>query len=166
MADNLLNPLDLTGQQAGYQRFRSMLGAILERPANRGRLVAFLVALFSLVIPAGLMLALSYLPEPALSCSLRNMADRISRWSMADVFVVGIFVAVLAANVIRREGGLLGLEATLGSGFYFFWGFACPRPVQPDVERNDRISDKVAGPGRRLAHSTIWPERTTQDHRV
>jgi len=42
---------------------------------------------------------------------------------MADVFVIGVFVAFLAANAIKREGGLLSFEAILGSGFYFFLGY-------------------------------------------
>ena len=87
---------------------------------------AFLVALFSIIIPVlkGLMMLFSYFRiDPALSLFLRNASGFISKWSMADVYVVGVFVAYLAANAVQKEGGLLSFNATLGSGFYFFLGY-------------------------------------------
>jgi uncharacterized paraquat-inducible protein A len=54
---------------------------------------------------------------------LKSVSNLISKWSMADVFVVGVFVAFLAANAVKKEGGLLSFEAVLGPGFYFFLGY-------------------------------------------
>jgi len=41
----------------------------------------------------------------------------ISKWAMADVFVVGIFVAFLGANAMDNT------KATLLPGFYYFSGY-------------------------------------------
>ncbi len=54
---------------------------------------------------------------------LQKISALISKWSMADVFVIGVFVAYLAANAVEKEGGLLTFEAQLGSGFYYFLGY-------------------------------------------
>ncbi len=126
IAEYLLENMEISGDVEAYHRTRSILGAIRELHENGYPLVAFLVALFSIVIPVakGLMLLISHLPAPpALAAALRRTADLVSRWSMADVFVVGVFVAFLAANAIRREGGLLSFEAELGTGFYCFLGY-------------------------------------------
>jgi uncharacterized paraquat-inducible protein A len=41
----------------------------------------------------------------------------ISKWSMADVFAVGVFIALLAAK------GTDNLDAAAGLGFYCFAGY-------------------------------------------
>ena len=126
IAEVLLANMDITGSVEAYQRSRSILGTIRELHDNGYLLVAFLVGLFSIIIPVakGLMMLVSYLPVSAgLSSGLRRFCDLVSKWSMADVFVIGIFVAFLAANAVRKEGGLLSFEAELGNGFYFFLGY-------------------------------------------
>ena len=42
---------------------------------------------------------------------------------MADVFVIAVFLAFLAAKGIREDTGLVSFDASLGSGFYFFLGY-------------------------------------------
>jgi len=42
---------------------------------------------------------------------------------MADVFVVAIFVAYLAANGIRESRALVDFNSSLGVGFYYFLGY-------------------------------------------
>ncbi len=125
VAEYLLDHMEIAGKEQVYQRTRSILKAIQELYGNGFGVVAFLIGLFSIVIPVakGLMLAISCLPIPTVSIFLRRVADLVSRWSMADVFVVGVFVAFLAANAMRGEGGMLHFEATLGTGFYCFLGY-------------------------------------------
>ena len=123
IAEVLLANMEITGSVEAYQRSRSILGTIEELHQNGFLLVAFLVGLFSIIIPVvkGVMMLVSYLPVPSgMSAGLRRFCDLVSKWSMADVFVIGIFVAFLASNAVRKEGGLLSFEAELGSGFYFF----------------------------------------------
>ena len=126
LAEVLLANMEVTGTVEAYNRTRSILGTIEELFNNGFALVAFLVALFSIIIPAlkGLMMLFSYFRiDPALSGSLQNISGFISKWSMADVYVVGVFVAFLAANAVQNEAGLLSFNATLGPGFYFFLGY-------------------------------------------
>ena len=126
IAEMLLANMDITGSVEAYQRTRSILGTIRELQQNGYLLVAFLVGLFSIIIPLlkGVLMMISYFPvSPDLSARLRRICDLVSKWSMADVFVIGIFVAFLAANAVRKEAGLLSFEAELGRGFYFFLGY-------------------------------------------
>lgn len=126
LAEVLVARMNLDGTVQAYYRSRSILGTIEELYRNQHLLVAFLVAFFSIVVPVvkGLMLLVSRFGGNArLGQSLDRVSSLISKWSMADVFVVGLFVAFLAANAVRREGGLLSFEAELGAGFYFFLGY-------------------------------------------
>ena len=54
-----------------------------------------------------------------------RFAMALSKWSMADVFVVGVFIAFLATKAIGSGEGsdLLSFDAELGPGFYYFLGF-------------------------------------------
>ncbi len=126
LAEILLANMDIHGTVEAYQRTRSILGTIRELHDNGYLLVAFLVGLFSVIIPVvkGLMLFVSYFPvSPRLSAGLRQACNVVSKWSMADVFVVGVFVSFLAANAIQKEAGLLSFQAELGVGFYCFLGY-------------------------------------------
>lgn len=126
LAEVLLENMEVTGSIEAYKKTRSILDTVGELFDNGYALVAFLVALFSIIIPVvkGLMLLFSCLRiDPALSRMLRKIGGYISKWSMADVYVVGVFVAYLAANAVKKEGGLLSFEAYLGPGFYFFLGY-------------------------------------------
>jgi len=126
MAEMLIANMEVTGQLEVYQKTRSIIGTIQELHNNGYIVVAALIGLFSVIVPAvkGLMLLFSFFKIPSsLSNRLKNISSLMSKWSMADVFVIGVFVAFLAANAIQREGGLLSFEAILGSGFYFFLGY-------------------------------------------
>jgi len=126
MAEVLVANMEVSGTVEAYHKTRSILGTVQELYRDNYKLVAFLVALFSIIIPIfkGLMLLASQLRiSDALAYRLKTISSLVSKWSMADVFVVGIFVAYLAANAIKKEGGLLSFEAVLGPGFYFFLGY-------------------------------------------
>ena len=47
----------------------------------------------------------------------------IGKWSMADVFVIAIMVAYLAAVASKDMDELFSLEAEFSSGFYYFLGY-------------------------------------------
>lgn len=79
-------------------------------------LVAFMIVSFSIVIPVikGLLILFTWLkPSPA---RWRFIAA-ISKWSMADVFVVAILVAFFTGKATAE------LEAELLEGFYWFASF-------------------------------------------
>ncbi len=52
-----------------------------------------------------------------------QVANLISKWSMADVFVVAVIVAYLAAQATQNMGEIFVLDARFGSGFWFFLGY-------------------------------------------
>jgi uncharacterized paraquat-inducible protein A len=53
----------------------------------------------------------------------------IAKWSMADVFVVAVLIAYLAAEATQTPPGeasavpLMAFDATFGPGFYWFAGY-------------------------------------------
>ncbi len=61
--------------------------------------------------------------SPRLSRSMLGASGHISKWSMADVFLIGVFIAFLAANSIDQSKDVLQVQATLGTGFYYFLGY-------------------------------------------
>ena len=102
--------------------------------------VAVLVILFSVVFPALKMLALSVsLIWPSLlrtSRLVRLLAMELSKWSMADVMVLAIFMSFVAFNGVIESamGGLRQVGAvqqlviptnssTILPGYYLFIGF-------------------------------------------
>ena len=83
-------------------------------------LVANLILIFSVVIPVlkGIFLLVSLIPgHPKLRHTLVSLVKRIGKWSMADVFVVAIFLAYLATASMQV------FEATLQVGFYYFLAY-------------------------------------------
>ena len=59
-----------------------------------------------------------------------QFVEAIAKWSMADVFVVALFIAYLAAQASQAPPGdpnvpppLLAFTATFGPGFYWFAGY-------------------------------------------
>ncbi len=69
-----------------------------------------------------------------------SIASSLSKWSMADVFVIAIFIAFLAARATQNSSELVRFDADFGNGFYFFLGYCLlsiasaqlmPAPVEP-----------------------------------
>ncbi|HCG79996.1 MULTISPECIES: paraquat-inducible protein A [Thalassolituus] len=79
-------------------------------------LVAFLIVTFSVVIPVlkGLTILFTWLWPSDLRW---RIVAAISKWSMVDVFVVGILVAFLTAKATAE------MQATLLDGFWWFLSF-------------------------------------------
>ena len=126
MADALLSKLQPEGQIQAYSKTRSILGTAKDLKDNNHLVVAILIVLFSVVIPILKLLILlsSYLVRDQNNSNLLfRLNGGLSKWSMADVFVIGLFVAFLAANGVQQSDAILQFEATLGSGFYYFLGY-------------------------------------------
>jgi uncharacterized paraquat-inducible protein A len=79
-------------------------------------LVAFLIVTFSVVIPVlkGVTILFTWLWPSDLRW---RIVAAISKWSMVDVFVVGILVAFLTAKATAE------MQATLLDGFWWFLSF-------------------------------------------
>ena len=104
-----------------FRETRSILGAIRSLHDSGNDFVAGLILLFSVLVPLvkGLLLVVILRLRQADSrYRLYLFVRSISKWSMADVFVVGVFIALLAAKATDN------LDGAIGSGFYWFTGYA------------------------------------------
>src|SRR6185369_16006722 len=109
--------LPFLGKVPIYHQTRSILGTVRNLYDTGNLLVAGLILLFSVIVPCvkalAMLYALAFRRAPG-----RRFAHRfvslIGKWSMADVFVMGIFLAYLAA------GSAAGVTAQLESGFWYF----------------------------------------------
>lgn len=117
---------------------RGILGTVRKLYASGDWPVASLILLFSVLIPVGKGFILLYVllfPKGPYRAALHAFVGLISKWSMADVFVMGIFLAYLAGNAST------GVSAKLHHGFWYFFAycllsvlsthFIMARPVAP-----------------------------------
>ena len=125
MITGMLGLNNIEGEIEAYSKTRSIWGTVKELFRSGNGFVGFLVMLFSIIIPVTkilLMLVGSYFYDSKNSRKAFLISSVISKWSMADVFVIAIIVAFMAANA-SNMGGLLNLEARFEFGFYFFLGY-------------------------------------------
>lgn len=96
---------------------RSVISAIQSLHNTGNDFVAGLIVLFSVLVPllkAALLVPIFALRGSATSYRLYGVVQTMSKWSMADVFAVGMLIALLVGK------GTANLSAVAGSGFYFF----------------------------------------------
>jgi paraquat-inducible protein A len=96
---------------------RSVMGAVKSLRASGNLFVAGLILLFSVLVPlvkAALLVPIFALRRSPWSYRLYALVQTISKWSMADVFAVGMLIALLVAK------GTANLSAIAGPGFYYF----------------------------------------------
>ncbi len=125
MVTGMLGLKNITGEIEAYKKTRSIAGTIKELFRSGNGIVAFLVMLFSIIIPGTKILLLllgTYFQELMISRKSLSINNAISKWSMADVFVIAIIVAYMAVNA-SAMGGLLNLHGDFEPGFYFFLGY-------------------------------------------
>ncbi len=126
LVDMVVDTLEVSGTVNAFDKTRSIIGTAQELFDNNHQLVAILIILFSVIVPLikalillSLLLPVSSKAKSLLLCTSNN----ISKWSMADVFVIAIFIAFLAGNGLQQSGGLVDFQASLGQGFWFFLGY-------------------------------------------
>jgi len=109
-----LNIIDFTL----FSEKRSILG-MMERLWKDGNYWPFvLIFLFGIIVPlikSGILFYIILAKNP--NGSWQHFVSAISKWAMADVFAISIFVAFLGANAME------GTQATLQPGFYYFTGY-------------------------------------------
>ena len=124
----------------GLDKNRSILSTVKDLHDDDRNFVAFLILLFSVLVPfikvILLLWALLFAKMPQRE-KFFNFVNTIGKWSMADVFVVAIFIAYLSTtgqgSAKTFEVSYLGLvlpvsvstmfESSLGIGFYFFLSY-------------------------------------------
>ncbi|MFK7888156.1 MAG: paraquat-inducible protein A [Gammaproteobacteria bacterium] len=126
MASKLIDGMNTEGQIEVYRQKRSIMETVRELAGNGHLLVAFLVALFSVVVPVIKGALTVYGNVGAITpqrLKASRIASAISKWSMADVFVIAIFIAFLAARATQNSNELVRFDADFGQGFYFFGAY-------------------------------------------
>lgn len=129
-------PVDVTL----YHVQRSILGAVHDLWKSGDYLVSLLILVFSIAVPvlkSSALVASLYASSEQVRTRLVRIVDIIGKWSMADVFVVGLFLAFLATRdqaqtsafkvpVLFQQvdvGIVSRLTSSLGPGFYCFLAY-------------------------------------------
>jgi hypothetical protein len=132
-----LTPQVVAGLQKGveevevYEQTRSILGAVDRLYEVGSPVPATLILLFSVIVPFGkaaLVAWAMFVRDASQRLRTLRFVEAIAKWSMADVFVVGIFIAYLAAQASQTPPGssepaLVAFTADFGPGFYWFAGY-------------------------------------------
>lgn len=115
----------LEGSIEVYRQTRSISGFAGELARQGNLLVAALIVVFSMIVPVGKMfiLAGAMFSPPILAEPLLRINAALSKWSMADVFVIALLVAFMAGRASGHAGELLRMHAELGPGFYYFLAY-------------------------------------------
>lgn len=124
MTMEVLNQIQVTGTVVIQDTAKSILGTAETLWQEGNRLVAFLIVFFSLFIPVlKLALLAGAVMVRRFSNSLFLSSSLLSKWSMADVFVMALIIAFLAIKASSGTSALLQTEVELEAGFYYFLGY-------------------------------------------
>jgi uncharacterized paraquat-inducible protein A len=100
-----------------FRETQSILRAIDRLYDSKNYFVAGLILLFSVIVPfikAALLGVILWSKNPGTKYRLYLFVRSVSKWAMADVFAVGIFIAFMAGNAIDN------LDARVHPGFFYF----------------------------------------------
>jgi hypothetical protein len=112
-----------------YHQTRSIIGSVRNLYDVGSPVPATLILLFSVIVPvtkAALVAWAYFLPSVERRERMLRFVVAIAKWSMADVFVVALFIAYLAAQATQTPPGdpaaapLIVFTASFGAGFYWF----------------------------------------------
>lgn len=113
-----------------YEQTRSIVGSVRRLYEVGSPVPATLILLFSVIVPltkSALVAWATFLRDGARRKRTLSVVEAIAKWSMADVFVVALFIAYLAAqaSATPTQGPnaappLLAFTAHFGAGFYWF----------------------------------------------
>ncbi|MBP7664969.1 MAG: paraquat-inducible protein A [Shewanella sp.] len=126
MVSGLLGFNSLKGEVQVLQKTRSIWGTVTELYHSGNGLVAGLVMLFSVVVPAlklSLMLAQQCVSSIGLKLRINAVVNALAKWSMADVFVIALIITFMAGNASGGMGEMLKTQAQFENGFYFFTAY-------------------------------------------
>ena len=112
--------LPIVGTLTLHETTQSILNTIQTLHENDNSLVAGLILLFSVLVPllkAILLMIVLFFKNVGSRAKLYKFVALIGKWSMADVFVVGVLLGFLAT---RSDDNI---EAVLHAGFYYFLAY-------------------------------------------
>lgn len=125
MMSSMLGLDDIEGRILAYQNTRSIWGVSQELADTGNGLVATMIVTFSIVVPTlKLVLQLAaFLGPGQFGQTLLRVNGALSKWSMADVFVMAMLIAFMAGSASNQMGELLIMDANLEVGFWYFAGY-------------------------------------------
>ena len=110
-----------------FQQTRSIIGSVRRLYEVSSPVPATLILLFSVVVPfvkTALVGWAMFAADEARRRRTLTFVEAIAKWSMADVFVVALFITYLAAVASQSAPAagppLLAFRAEFGAGFYWF----------------------------------------------
>lgn len=109
--------LPIIGKTTFYEQTQSILQTVDTLYNTNNKFVAILIFLFSVIIPFTkgiIILAVLLIKDFAIKTKVYRFVYIIGKWSMADVFVVGVFMAYLSTQSNSS------IEADLLEGFNYF----------------------------------------------
>ena len=112
--------LPLVGKMTFYERTQNIVETIEALFKEDNEVVAALILFFSIIVPllkAIILLIVLFFKQIKRRLDLYRFVYAIGKWSMADVFIVGVFLAYLATK--SNEG----IHAQLENGFYYFMAY-------------------------------------------
>ena len=126
MANELFNNVTVSGTVVIQDTAKSILGAS-ETLWNEGnRTVAALILFFSVMVPAikaGLLILNYGFQRFSWGKTAGKISAALSKWSMADVFVMALIISFLAIKASAGTSLLVETTITFESGFYYFLGY-------------------------------------------
>jgi len=115
-----------------YHQTRSILGSVQNLYDVGSPIPATLILLFSVIVPFGKAVLVAwavFMTDAARRARTLGFVEAIAKWSMADVFVVALLIAYLAAQATQTtsldagSAPLLAFKASFGPGFYWFTAY-------------------------------------------
>lgn len=109
--------LPILGKTTFYEQTQSILQTVDTLYETKNELVAVLILLFSVIVPVTkgvIILCVLLIKNIIWRQRLYKFVHAIGKWSMADVFVVGIFIAFLSTTSNSA------IDAVLLPGFNYF----------------------------------------------
>ena len=114
------------GEVEVFQQTRSIVGSVRRLYEVGSPVPATLILLFSVIVPFVKMALVGWALFAAPARRQRTLAfvETIAKWSMADVFVVALFITYLAAIASQSAADagppVVAFTAQFGAGFYWF----------------------------------------------
>jgi hypothetical protein len=125
MMSRLLGLDRVEGRVEAYRNTRSIWGMSRELAETGNTAVAALIVTFSVLIPSFKLLLqlLAFALPGQLGRPLVAFNAALSKWSMADVFVMAMLIAYMAGQASNHMGDLLVMSARLEVGFWYFLAY-------------------------------------------
>lgn len=113
---------EVIGATTVYEQKQTIAVTVRFLFENKSYLAGTLIFLFSVCIPIAkaLLFLVALFASPRAAASILGFINTIGKWSMADVFLVAIYTAYLAARSSEGVGQAIHFETEYGPGFYWF----------------------------------------------